>query len=79
MNLGWFETLLDSSFFTQLLPEDMTMFEPGVWNLSMFGAGVILLLEIVLRLILPKFHQHVGGTLVVGVVFIGVRLGNIFG
>jgi len=79
VNLGWFDVLMRSRFFTRLLPENMAMFEPGVWSIIMFGAGVILLVEVALRIFLPQFHRHVGGTLVLAAVFIGVGLGNFFG
>jgi hypothetical protein len=79
VNMGWFDALLNSQFFTRILPENMTIFEPGVWSIIMFGAGIILLLEVVARLLLPQFHRHIGGTLILAAVFIGVGLGNFFG
>jgi len=45
----------------------------------MFGAGVILIMEVIARLLIPAFHRQVGGSLIVAVVFIGAALGNIFG
>ena len=79
VNMGWFDALLNSQFFTRILPENMAIFEPGVWSIIMFGAGIILLLEVVARLLLPQFHRHIGGTLILAAVFIGIGLGNFFG
>jgi len=79
INLGWFDALLESDFFSRVLPDQMVMFEPGVWSIVMVGAGVIILLEAVLRAVLPQFHRNIGGTLLIAAVFIGVGLGNIFG
>ena len=79
VNLGWFDVFLERRWFMRLLPDDLAMFEPGVWSLIMLGAGVILLLATLLRLLMPKFHRNVGGTLILAAVFIGVGLGNIFG
>jgi hypothetical protein len=79
VNMGWFDALLNSSFITRILPENMVVFEPGVWSIIMLGAGVILLLEVVARLLMPDFHRHIGGTLILAAVFIGVGLGNFFG
>jgi len=79
VNMGWFDAILDSSFFARILPESMAAFEPGVWSIIMLGAGVILLAEVVARLLIPAFHRHVGGSLILAAVFIGVGLGNFFG
>jgi len=79
LNLGWMETFFSSPLFTRWLPDEMVFFEPGVWTIIMFGAGIILLLETAARLIFPQFHRHIGGSLITGVVFIGIGLGNFFG
>ncbi len=78
-NFGWFDALFDNVFFRRFLPEGMVMFEPGVWSIILLGAGVILLLEVILRALVPQFQHHMGGTLVMAAVFIGIGLGNIFG
>jgi len=79
VNVGWFDAILGSSFFSRILPENMAVFEPGVWSIIMFGAGVILLAEVAARLLIPAFHRHVAGSLIIAAVFIGVGLGNFFG
>jgi predicted phage tail protein len=79
VNMGWFDAILGSSFFARILPENMAVFEPGVWSIIMLGAGIILLVEVAARLLIPAFHRHVGGSLIVAAVFIGVGLGNFFG
>ena len=79
VNMGWFDAILGSSFFARILPENMAVFEPGVWSIIMFGAGVILLAEVAARLLIPAFHRHVVGSLIIAAVFIGVGLGNFFG
>jgi len=79
VNMGWFDTFLGSSFFARILPENMAVFDPGVWSIIMLGAGVILLAEVVARLLIPAFHRHIGGSLIIAAVFIGVGLGSFFG
>jgi len=77
-NLGWFDQLgivIDQSWVFRSL-EDWNTF--GVWNLIALGAGAIILLEAVGRLLLPNFRRHVGGTLIVAAVFIGLGLGGWF-
>ena len=79
VNMGWFNAILGSSFFARILPENMAVFEPGVWSIIMFGAGLILLAEVIARLLIPAFHRHIAGSLIIAAVFIGVGLGNFFG
>ena len=78
VNMGWVDQLLESAFITRFLPDSMLIFEPAVWSIIMFGAGVILLLETVLRLLLPQYRRHVGGSLIVAIVFISIGLFNFF-
>ena len=49
------------------------------WGLILIGAGAIVLLEIVVRLLVPSYRRPVGGTLTLAVVLIGLGLGNMFG
>ncbi len=80
VNQGWLERLnLPKPLFDNLLPRQLEMFEPRVWNLIALGAGVIILLEVVVRLLVPAFRRHVGGSLIVATVFIGIGLGSWFG
>lgn len=48
----------------------------GVWSLVFLGAGGIILLEVVLRLVIPTYRRRVGGRLLLAAVFIGLGLGN---
>jgi hypothetical protein len=79
MNTGWLDKVLASGFIAKYLPKGMEVFEPAVWGIIMLGAGVILLGEAVIRLVVPQFHKHLGGTLVVAAIFIAVGLGNFLG
>jgi len=77
-NLGWFEQIgiaIDSTFIFESL-EDWSSF--GVWNLILLGAGVIILFEIAVRLLVPEFRRHVGGSIILAAVFIGIGLGGFF-
>jgi hypothetical protein len=47
------------------------------WALFFLGAGVILLLEVAFRLLLPAYRQPVIGTVILGVVFLAIGLGNL--
>ncbi len=77
---GWLETFFSSNLIAQILPESAAVMKPCcTWSLIILGAGVILLVEVAARLLIPVFPYHNGGTIIVGVVFIGVGLRNIFG
>jgi len=73
-NLG----LLNNMAFERVLPSGMHAFEPSTWSVIMLGAGVILLIEVVIRLLVPVYRRPILGGLILAVVFIGIGLGNIF-
>jgi hypothetical protein len=50
----------------------------GSWPVIFVGAGVILLIEVVVRLLLPDYRRPVGGNIFLAVIFIGIGLGDIF-
>lgn len=79
VNMGWLDLILSGGLFGRLLPKGMEAFEPGTWSFIMLGAGIILLVEVVIRLLMPQFKRHIGGTLILAAVFIGSGLGNLFG
>lgn len=77
-NLGWFTQLgweVNTNWMFRSL-KDLRHF--GVWNLIALGAGAILILETVVRMLVPDFRRHIGGSLITGVVFIGLGLGGWF-
>jgi hypothetical protein len=78
VNTGWMNRLLPILPFSHWMPSGFEMFEPGVWGLIMLGAGIILLVEVIIRLMFPTYHRHFGGTLILAAVFIGVGLGNFY-
>ena len=78
-NTGWLDRVLAAGFIAKYLPKGMEVFEPAVWGIIMLGAGIILLVEAVTRLLVPQFHKHLGGTLIVAAIFIAIGLGNFFG
>jgi hypothetical protein len=49
-----------------------------VWSLIFIGAGVIFLVEALIRLAVPAYRKPVWSTLFFAVILIGVGLGNIF-
>lgn len=49
------------------------------WSVILIGAGVIVLIGALARLAMPEHRRPLGGALFLGLVLIGIGLGNIFG
>ena len=47
------------------------------WSVGLIGAGVIVLLGVVFRLLVPAYRRPLGGGIILGVVLLGVGLGEI--
>ena len=50
-----------------------------IWPVILAGAGVIIILGVIVRLLIPEYRRPVGGNLVFGFVLIGVGLGQLVG
>ena len=72
-NLGYLESLRD-------LPSQGPVWflgGAGTWSLVLLGAGVIILGEVVVRLLVPAYRQQVTGSIIFAVILIGLGLGNL--
>jgi hypothetical protein len=49
------------------------------WSLIFAGAGVIILVEVLIRLVMPQYRKGVIGSLIVAFVFIGIGAGGSLG
>ncbi len=47
------------------------------WGLAFTGAGLIVLLEVAVRLFVPAYRRPVGGTLIFGFILLGIGLGEL--
>ncbi len=56
-----------------LLPETL-----NTWSLIFFGAGGIILLEALIRVLVPAYRRPVLGTIILGVVFLGIGASGLF-
>lgn len=70
-NVGWLDAL--AAAFPATLEPDFS-----VWSVIVLGAGGIVLLEVVVRLLVPAYRQPIGGTLVFAVILIAIGLGDLF-
>lgn len=65
-------------FLAQTLwPDVFSGWEP--WSLVVIGAGVIVLLEALVRTLRPEYRRPIGGTVIFGVILIAVGLGDLPG
>ncbi len=55
------------------------LFRLEAWALIFLGAGVILILEAVVRTLVPTYRRAITGTVILAIVFIGIGLGNLIG
>jgi hypothetical protein len=49
----------------------------NAWAIIFIGAGLIILLEVAVRLLVPAYRRAVTGSLILGLVLIGIGLGNL--
>jgi hypothetical protein len=72
-NLGLLDSLLRP---TENMPTWMGRLN-SAWSIVLAGVGLILLVEVAIRLLFPIFRRPVFGTLILAVILIGVALGNL--
>lgn len=66
-----------------LLADNMGLFAAyewfDAWGLVLTGAGLIVFLEVAVRLLVPTYRRPVGGTTILGAVLLGLGLSNLIG
>ncbi len=79
-NLGAFDlitTLVERlPFGAATFPFESTFLPVEAWTVFWLGAAAILLLEAVVRLLIPQYRRPITGTLILSVVFLGLALGR---
>ncbi|OGO67395.1 MAG: hypothetical protein A2Z37_17510 [Chloroflexi bacterium RBG_19FT_COMBO_62_14] len=48
----------------------------GAWSLVLLGAGVIILMEVAIRIAVPAYRRPVTGSIILAAIFIGLGLGD---
>jgi hypothetical protein len=76
--LGFFEGLLAGLPLGELnLPWDaIPFFGITAWRLFFLGAGAIVLVEVLIRLVVPEYRRRVFGSIIGAIVLIAVGLGG---
>jgi hypothetical protein len=49
------------------------------WSIGFIGAGLIVLLGVVVRLLVPAYRRPLTGSLIFGVILLGIGLGEVVG
>jgi len=75
-NLGYLRSI---QFAGWEIPGISYVIDLGPWSLILIGAGVIVLLEVLVRLLIPEYRRPVGGLIFFGIFLIAMGLGNVFG
>jgi hypothetical protein len=48
-----------------------------VWNIILLGVAVLVFLEVIVRLLVPAYRRSVTGSLIFGLILLGIALGDI--
>jgi hypothetical protein len=78
--IAWASVLIWAGFVflaQNLLPGFLAGQDP--WPLIFVGAGLIFLLEALVRVILPEYRRPVGGTVIFGLILIAIGVGDRIG
>jgi hypothetical protein len=79
-NMGMLDAF--NAFFERIglrtadLPFTMPFMRLEAWSLIFVGAGVLLLAEVVIRLLIPEYRRPVLGTAILAVIALGIGLGT---
>ena len=79
-NTGWLNTI--NEFLRPLglqaaeFPFKLPFLRLETWSLIFLGAGILLLAEVVIRLLIPSYRKPVLGTAILAVVALGIGLGT---
>lgn len=74
-NLGWLDAIIsESEEITGVSAIDNVL---SAWSLVLAGAGVIILLEVAIRLLVPAYRRPVLGSFIFGIILIGIGLGDL--
>ena len=79
-NVGWLDFLNDilEQFRFQLAESPIAIpdLQLSTWSLIFFGAGVLLLAEVIIRLLFASYRRPVIGTAILAIVFLAIGIGS---
>ena len=74
--LGWNLGILTRSALLNRLMENSENLQPPFVSLIFIGAGILILIEIAIRLLVPTYRRSVIGSLIIAAILIGMGLGD---
>jgi hypothetical protein len=74
-NMGWLDAFLRRG--SDIPGFGFMMRMAGAWPIVLVGAGAIVLIEVVVRLLVPAYRRPVMGSLIFAIILIGVGLGDL--
>lgn len=79
-NIGWLNfinnLLAQLQFQLAESPIAIPTLQLSSWSLIFLGAGVLLLAEVLIRLLLPSYRRPVLGTAILAIVFLAIGIGS---
>jgi len=57
-------------------PSEIAFLPLGTWSIFFLGVAVLLLIEVVIRLLVPAYRRPVLGTMILAIVFMGLGIGS---
>jgi hypothetical protein len=75
--LGWNFGVLERYAFLNRFLSNTGDIQPPIWALIFLGAGVLILIEVLIRLVVPAYRRSVIGSIIVAAIFLGIGLGDL--
>jgi hypothetical protein len=74
-NLGWLDAIVSQTQeITGVSSIDKVL---SAWSVVLLGAGVIILIEVAIRLLVPAYRRPVLGSFIFAIILIGLGLGDL--
>ncbi len=74
--LAWNFGFLDRFAFLKPILDAGGDFNPPIWRLVLLGAGILIVIEIFIRLLVPAYRRSIVGSAIFAALLIGVSLGE---
>jgi hypothetical protein len=76
-NLGMLDSVLPVTL--KVLPGVPGYFHPEVWSVILVGAGLLIWLGVIIRILVPAFRHDIISGLVFGLILMGIGFGILYG
>lgn len=76
-NLGMLDSVLPVTL--TVLPGVPSYFHPEIWSIILIGAGLLVWLGVIIRILVPAFRHDIISGLVFGLILMGIGFGILYG